>query len=62
MTPAQAAASHGVTIIEMATAWGVKRRAIEMMFYAHPHRFHLIADGLSRQDENDAPTSASVDS
>lgn len=46
MTPAQAAAQYGVTIIEMANAWGVKRRAIEMMFYAHPNRFELIALGV----------------
>lgn len=50
MTPAKAAAKHGLTIMEMATAWGVKRRAIEMMFYAHPHRFHLIAEGLAKQE------------
>lgn len=46
MTPAQAAASYGTTIIEMATAWGVKRRAMEVMWYKTPHRFILIAMGL----------------
>lgn len=46
MTPAQAAAVHGVTVAEMAAAWGVNRRAVEKMWYSYPFRFNLIALGV----------------
>lgn len=46
MTPAAYANSLGVTINQMAKAWGISRRGLEKMFHSYPHRFELIALGV----------------